>query len=112
MTIEGDRLRLEQALGNLVDNALRHGAGGIAVGASAGDSEASLWVEDEGEGFPGGFTARAFERFTRGREARSAGEGAGLGLALVDAIARAHGGRASAGEGPGARVTLSLPRRA
>jgi two-component system OmpR family sensor kinase len=105
-TLTGDRLRLEQALGNLVDNALRHGAGTVRLEARA----EGLRVRDEGPGFPPAFLPRAFQRFSRADEARTRG-GAGLGLALVDAIARAHGGSASArnlDEG-GAEVAISLP---
>ena len=87
----GDRLRLEQALGNLVDNALRHGAGPVTLGAEPENGELVLRVSDEGDGFPPEFLPHAFERFSRADEARPRG-GAGLGLAIVDAVARAHGG--------------------
>ena len=110
--VDADRLRLEQALGNLVDNAIRHGAGPITLDASAEDAALSLRVRDHGSGFPPAFLAHAFERFTRADEARATG-GAGLGLAIVDAIARAHGGQVSArnrsGDGGGAEVSISIP---
>jgi hypothetical protein len=69
-----------------------------------------LRVADEGNGFPAALLPHAFDRFTRGDEAR-AGGGAGLGLALVDAVARAHGGTARAAnrQRRGAVVTLELP---
>jgi signal transduction histidine kinase len=109
-TLEGDRLRLEQALGNLVDNALRHGDGRVRVDAQRFDGFVRLRVSDDGPGFPDSFAARAFDRFSRGDEARNGG-GAGLGLAIVDAIARAHGGTASVGGGNGhTEVTLDLPQ--
>jgi signal transduction histidine kinase len=65
---------------------------------------------DDGPGFPEGFSASAFDRFTRGERGRS-GDGAGLGLAIVRAIAEAHGGRAYATNlpGGGADVWFSLP---
>jgi signal transduction histidine kinase len=109
-TILADRLRLEQALGNLVDNALRHGGGTIRLEAESRDGTAMLEVSDEGEGFPSSFLPRAFERFARADEARSRGA-TGLGLAIVDAVARAHGGTAKAAnrEEGGAVVSLSLP---
>jgi two-component system, OmpR family, sensor kinase len=109
-TIVADRLRLEQALGNLVDNALRHGAGAVRLEAERRDGAVTLRVSDEGEGFPPSFLDNAFERFTRADEARSRGA-TGLGLAIVDAVARAHGGRAKAAnlEGGGAVVSLILP---
>lgn len=110
--LHADRARLQQALGNLVDNALRHGAGRIVLDATAVGGRTVLSVSDEGPGFPPGFEGRAFERFSRGDEARSSG-GSGLGLAIVDAVARAHGGEARARTRPegGAEVALLLPSR-
>jgi two-component system, OmpR family, sensor kinase len=102
---EGDRRRLEQALGSLVDNALTHGQGTVRLAAEHDHGEMVLLVSDEGPGFPEEFLPYAFERFSRADDARTSG-GAGLGLAIVDAVARAHGGRASAA---GATVTLVLP---
>jgi two-component system OmpR family sensor kinase len=109
-TVVADRLRLEQALGNLVDNALRHGAGAVRLESERRDGVVRLRVSDEGEGFPPSFLAHAFERFARADEARARGA-TGLGLAIVDAVARAHGGRAEAAnrDGGGAVVTLTLP---
>jgi two-component system, OmpR family, sensor kinase len=109
-TLTGDRLRLEQALGNLVDNALGHGAGPVALDAAVEDGSLVLRVTDRGPGFPTEFLPHAFERFSRGDAARSRG-GAGLGLAIVDAVARAHGGRATVEnrDGGGAVVSLVLP---
>src|SRR3954464_11759661 len=106
LTFSGDRLRLEQALGNLVENALRHGAGRIRVEARERGGRVELRVSDEGDGFPDSFVERAFDRFSRADPAHGGG-GAGLGLAIVDAIARAHGGSASV-RGRTA-VTLALP---
>jgi len=93
LRLTGDRLRLEQAVGNLVANAATHGDGAVKVSARSLDGTVELHVEDEGEGLPPGFVEHAFERFTRADDARSGG-GAGLGLAIVAAIARAHGGDA------------------
>jgi signal transduction histidine kinase len=104
----GDRLRLEQALGDLVDNAFRHGAGTIRLESSPANGTVSLRVADDGAGFPPEFLARAFDRFSRPDDARSTG-GAGLGLALVDAVAQAHGGTVRAANRGGAEVTLTLP---
>ena len=111
LPFEADRLRLEQALGNLVDNALRHGGGDIRLSAREEDGRVVLAVADDGPGFSPGFAPRAFDRFARADEARSGG-GAGLGLSIVDVIARAHGGsaRVVARDGGGADVLLSLPR--
>ena len=108
--LTGDRLRLEQALGNLVDNALRHGAGTIRLEAVEIGPLLELRVADDGPGFPQEFLPHAFERFSRGDVARE-GAGAGLGLSIVEAIARAHGGSAAALNAPsgGALVVLRLP---
>jgi two-component system OmpR family sensor kinase len=103
-----DRMRLEQALGNLVDNALRHGEGTITITAAANDSTAELHVLDEGAGFPDGFGDKAFEPFSR---AAPSGDGSGLGLAIVATIVRAHDGQVAAAARPcgGADVWIRLP---
>lgn len=110
LRVRGDRVRLEQALTGLLDNALRHGAGTIALAAGRGERGVELHVRDRGVGFPPTFLDRAFERFSRADRARGRG-GAGLGLAIVDTIARAHGGRTGAGNQPGggADVWIELP---
>jgi two-component system, OmpR family, sensor kinase len=110
--VEGDQPRLEQALTNLVDNAMRHGAGEIRLSAREHEDRVELHVEDEGPGFTPGFIERAFERFSRADSARGSG-GTGLGLAIVEAIARAHDGWARAANRPdgGADVWLDLPAR-
>jgi two-component system OmpR family sensor kinase len=107
--LSGDRIRLEQALANLVDNAFRHGAGTVRLAVSAGNGLVELRVADEGTGFPADFLPHAFERFSRPDGARSGGT-AGLGLAIVAAVAEAHGGSASAANDGGALVTISIPR--
>ena len=101
-----DRLRIEQALGNLIDNAVRHGAGTIDVFARAENGSVVFEVRDEGRGFPERFANRAFERFSRAEESRTS-SGAGLGLAIVAAVAEAHGGTATLGDGP--VVSIRLP---
>lgn len=107
-----DRLRLEQALINLVENALRHGAGTVVLKAIRTPGAVEVHVLDAGPGFPAAFLPRAFERFSRSDASRSGG-GAGLGLSIVDVIARAHGGSAYAANVPtgGADVWLRLPNR-
>jgi signal transduction histidine kinase len=110
LSVSVDRLRVEQALGNLVENALRHGGGTILLEARSVDGRVELHVQDEGAGFAPDFIADAFKPFSRGDPARSS-QGAGLGLAIVDVIARAHGGRAHAANvGDGTDVWLELPR--
>jgi signal transduction histidine kinase len=105
-----DGLRLEQAVGNLIDNALRHGGPAIDLVALRTGDRVELHVLDNGPGFPPSFLATAFERFTRADLARGTG-GAGLGLAIVEAVALAHTGRARAANRPGggADVWLDLP---
>jgi two-component system, OmpR family, sensor kinase len=109
--IVADGLRLEQALGNLVDNAFRHGGGAIHLSAAERNGAVELHVVDEGAGFPPEFLPLAFERFTRADEARTRG-GTGLGLAIAQVIAKAHGGSAHAvnRNGAGADVWLSIPK--
>jgi two-component system OmpR family sensor kinase len=111
LRLVGDAVRLEQALGNLVDNALRHGKGTIRLSALETSRAIELHVVDEGAGFPPEFLARAFERFSRADEARG-GEGTGLGLAIVKVIARAHAGSAHAAnrEGGGVDAWLAIPK--
>jgi heavy metal sensor kinase len=109
IAFDADPGRIEQALGNLVENALVHGGGTVSLMALQRDGRVELHVADEGPGFPEGFAERAFDRFSRADEARRR-SGSGLGLAIVDAIASAHGG--SAGVSPGDENTdvwISLP---
>jgi two-component system OmpR family sensor kinase len=109
LELSADRLRTEQALGNLVENALRHGRGRIALVARRQDGHVELHVLDEGPGFSVDIIDHAFEPFRRADPARS-GPGAGLGLAIVDVIAHAHGGTArAANRDGGADAWLELP---
>ncbi len=105
-----DRRRLEQALGNLIDNALRHGAGTVRMQARCERDCLVLEVSDEGPGFPPATIGAAFERFARGERARTS-PGAGLGLSIVQAIVRSHGGevRLANAPGGGAAVQIEIP---
>lgn len=109
-TITADQLRVEQALGNLIENALRYGAGTIRLSVHDLPDSVEFHVMDEGSGFPDELLPRAFERFSRDSRQRSTG-GAGLGLAIVQAIAHAHGGNVGAHNtaSGGADVWLALP---
>jgi signal transduction histidine kinase len=109
--VDADPARLEQALDNLVDNALAYGAGEIALLAESVDGAVKVHVVDRGPGINDAFVGRAFERFSRADEARARG-GAGLGLSIVQLIATAHGGGVGAGNRPGggADVWFTLPR--
>jgi two-component system, OmpR family, sensor kinase len=110
-----DRQRLTQAILQLAQNAAEHTRTGdtITVGSAADGRVARFWVTDSGPGVAPGDRVRIFERFARGtatRPASPAGGGAGLGLAIVRAIATAHGGtvRVSGEPGEGAAFTLEL----
>ncbi|MDQ3676038.1 MAG: ATP-binding protein [Actinomycetota bacterium] len=105
VAVWADPLRLRQVLGNLVDNALRHGDGTIALSARTADGGTTIEVSDQGRGFSRELVDCAFERFTRGDEARTRG-GAGLGLAIVRAVAEAHDGTADIIPPAGLRLWL------
>lgn len=106
-----DPQRVGQALGNLVDNALRYGAGTVTLGARAGHEAVVLFVRDEGSGFPPELRGKEFERFSRGSVAQRT-DGSGLGLAIVAAIAEAHGGEAVVEPAGPTEVRVVLPRPA
>lgn len=112
------RQLMDQVLGNLIDNTMRYGAGTITIALAATGADLVLSVADEGPGIPDTLHAEALRRFGRLDEARG-GYGAGLGLALVQAVAHLHGGvvelsrnLASTTGQPGLIVTLRLPRAA
>lgn len=111
-TIVADRQRITQALMQLAQNAVQHTGEGdeIGLGAHVGEGEARLWVRDTGPGIPFEEQRQVFDRFYRA-EATRRSDGAGLGLSIVQAIARAHGGRVelSSVPGSGATFTLILP---
>jgi two-component system, OmpR family, sensor kinase len=109
--VAADALRLERALGNLVDNAFSHGRGAVTLTQHVEDGVVELHVTDEGSGFPAGFAERAFDRFSRADEARGRG-GSGLGLSIVATIAQAYGGHADLRSRPGGGcdVWIALPR--
>jgi signal transduction histidine kinase len=129
----GDFDRLEQVLGNLLDNAFRHTPAGGSVrlnaclsgrqarlsgkqASTAGDGWVELSVADSGEGIPPEELAQVFDRFYKGNAALrraqdAAGRGTGLGLAISREIVRAHGGeiRAESSPGAGTRFVVTLP---
>jgi hypothetical protein len=111
-TMDQDRIR--QAVDNLIDNALRFAPPGSRITLSARAKGSSLVIEvaDAGPGFPADYLPHAFERFRRPDTGRTRSDGgAGLGMAIVAAVAAAHGGYASArnGRDGGAVVALELP---
>jgi signal transduction histidine kinase len=104
--ITADRQRLEYALGNLMDNALTHGAGNVELIARCAGEAVEVQVHDQGTGFSDTYLAHPFERFA---PTATTGRGTGLGLAIVQAITEAHGGVVSLTNDAGASVTLWLP---
>ncbi|HSU40975.1 MAG TPA: ATP-binding protein, partial [Polyangiaceae bacterium] len=108
--VPGDPILLEQALINLLENAVKYGKGPIEINAASYPDEVMLEVADRGSGIPAGEEARIFEKFQRAGRDGSQG-GVGLGLAICRAIATAHGGRIRAENraGGGALFRLFLP---
>jgi len=125
LRVEADGVRLAQVLGNLLDNATRHGPadGRVRVAAAAHGSGVRLEIVDEGPGIPAAKRERVFERFHRADAARArvapgtaeappgGGGGAGLGLAIVRGIVELHGGTVRAEEAAphGCRMVVELP---
>jgi two-component system, OmpR family, sensor kinase len=111
--IVADRQRLTQAVMNLAQNAVQHTKQGdrIGLGGSLVNGHARLWVRDRGPGIAPADADRIFERFARGGDGPRPAEGAGLGLAIVRAIAEAHGGRVELDSrlGAGATFTIVIP---
>lgn len=109
--VRGDPDRLAQLFTNLIDNAVKHSPRGasVTVRGSREDGQAVVRVRDAGSGLPGGAQTRLFRRFYRGDNAQQSG--AGLGLAIAQAIAVAHGGAITARnvDGGGAEFTVRLP---
>ena len=110
-SLRGDPDKLAQLFLNVLDNALKHSPRGttVHVRGSRDDGAVAVRVRDAGSGLPQGAQTRLFQRFYRGENAQR--DGAGLGLAIAQAIAQAHGGsiRASNVEGGGAEFAVRLP---
>ncbi|WP_228566102.1 cell wall metabolism sensor histidine kinase WalK [Nocardia sp. SYP-A9097] len=112
--VTGRKLELERAIGNLLDNANRHGGGVLAVSAVRAGPEVVITVDDAGPGVPAAERERIFERFATVRNARRSASGTGIGLALVAETVAAHRGRVECVERPGggARFSVRLPSAA
>jgi two-component system, OmpR family, phosphate regulon sensor histidine kinase PhoR len=116
LVVRADSNRLEQVLGNLIDNAIKYGRpeGTVTVGARpAEDGQVELFVQDDGPGIPAEALGRVFERFYRVDKARSREQGGtGLGLSIVKHIVQGHGGKVWAKSEPGRGATfyLTLPQ--
>ena len=112
--VAGDPLLLAQAISNLIENALKYGVrdNTIAIAARRADGVVEIAVSDHGPGIPDGEKEKVTERFYRGDASRGT-PGVGLGLSLVAAVARLHGGRLELTDNrPGLRAALILPATA
>ncbi len=114
-TVLADRQRVTQAVMQLAQNAAQHTSedATITLGSAVSNGEVRFWVRDSGPGIAPAQHTRIFDRFSRTNSATRHSDGAGLGLAIVSAIAEAHGGRAEVDSrtGEGATFTLVIPRR-
>ncbi|MCC2971876.1 ATP-binding protein [Massilia sp. IC2-476] len=113
-TIEADPTRLEQMIANLLDNALKYTpeGGRIGIALHTGNGEAVLAISDTGIGMTPELMAQAFEVFVQGEVVNRAKGGLGIGLAVVDALAKLHGATLAAdspGPGQGSTFTLRFP---
>jgi signal transduction histidine kinase len=112
--VSADRVRLEQAAANLIDNAVKYtpAGGRVTVDVLADGEHAMLRVHDTGVGIPAEEILRIWDRLFRGDQSRTE-RGLGLGLSLVKAIVEAHGGSAHASSQPGegSTFTVTLPLR-
>jgi signal transduction histidine kinase len=109
--VQGDVDALRRALRNLAENAARHASSRIAIALAERGGEVILTVDDDGPGIPESERDRVLERFVRLDEARSRDNGgSGLGLSIVDEVARAHGGSISIRQSPlgGARIQVTF----
>jgi signal transduction histidine kinase len=111
--IRGDRARLRQVLGNLIENAVKYSpeGGEVRVSATAANGAVQIAVRDTGPGIPREQQGRIFEKFGRVDVPGASKPGTGLGLFIARSIAEAHGGSlgVSSGVEPGSTFTLTLP---
>lgn len=110
--VRGNRAQLGRVVRNLLENAARHARGRVDLEVAANGDWVLLAVEDDGPGIPATDRERVFERFGRLDDARSSGDGVGLGLAVVRRIVERHGGTVRVVDGvrlAGARFEVLLP---
>jgi signal transduction histidine kinase len=109
VVVDADVTLLNRVISNLLENELTHLPAGcrVDIRLHSYQGSAELVIEDNGPGFPPDIGRQSFKRFVKGKYS----PGHGLGLAFVDAVARAHGGMANVSDRPGggAVITLSLP---
>jgi signal transduction histidine kinase len=108
--VMADRQRLTQAVMNLAENAARHTGpdGTIVLSSEVRAGEVRVAVADDGPGIPWADQERIFERFARGASGPGRTQSSGLGLAIVRAIAEAHGGRVELASEPGRGATFTV----
>ncbi len=109
LNLIGDRRLIQQLLSNLLDNALTHTLPGTTIAVSLDKTADSIriCVTDDGPGVAADEAATLFQRFTRGEKSRTSG-GQGLGLALVAAVANAHGGKVTLASPPGFGIVVEV----
>jgi len=114
--VMADASLLEQALVNILENAIAYSPDGTAIDVAAYEDRRNvvISIEDEGRGIPTAELQRVFEKFRRMDEATDRGKGAGLGLAISKGFVEAMGGRIAAAspihDGRGTRILISLPK--
>jgi signal transduction histidine kinase len=111
-----DGMAVQQALINLIDNAIKHSPSGatVLIGLECGPGHCRFWVEDNGAGIPVEEHVKIFEQFyRRGSELRRETQGIGIGLAIVKHTIEGHGGRiiVRSAPGQGSRFTVELPNQ-
>lgn len=108
---ELDAARITQAVLQLIQNAVTHGGGGVELSSRIADDRLEIFVRDHGPGIPEEDRARIFERFQRLQHGGRGLDGSGLGLSIVQLIARQHGGEVTVAEAPGggALFLLGIP---
>jgi signal transduction histidine kinase len=114
--IDGDEVRMEQVVSNLIGNAIKFTppGGSIAIKVEASEGDAMLTISDSGRGIPADLIDKVFDPFVQGGQTADRAQGGlGLGLALVKTIVELHGGTVSArseGGGLGSKFTVQVPR--
>jgi two-component system sensor histidine kinase KdpD len=116
--VRADATLVEQAIGNVIGNAVVHtpAATRVTVDAAIAGQEVELHITDDGPGIPPEALPQIFDKFIKGGETQAdGGQGTGLGLAIAKGIMEAHGGKIAATSpltgGRGTRIALTFPRQ-